>query len=327
MVQNKYAWFWKYMVSPVGKAKFSHENDNLLFFLENENAPYQLANGKTPILIEGGLFDVDSISKKEITTQNPSYGDTSILKNYIRRHILPKLSNDTQINKRYDRLISYFKGKEIKVLVIGAGQKSNYYKEIFGKYTLTSDIHLQYGVDLVLDAHFIPFENETFDLVLAQQVLEHCMRPWEVSSEIQRVVKKDGYIQIEVPFCFPYHSAPYDFYRYTYSGIRSLFRNCKVEKIMVPEGTFSAIAISISTALIESSNKRVFRILLLTVARILLWPFKYSDFLISRKLKNRMSMPKGFAITFLKDGIYREDSVLISEIKVEMEMDLSLTES
>ena len=212
-------------------------------------------------------------------------------------------------------------------MIIGAGQKSNYYKEIFGKYTLTSDIHLQYGVDLVLDAHKIPFENETFDLVLAQQVLEHCIKPWEVSSEIQRVVKKDGYIQIEVPFCFPYHSAPYDFYRYTYSGIRSLFRNCKVQKLMVPEGTYSSIAISISTALIESSTKRMTRILLQTIARVLLWPFKFLDSIISKKLKNRMSMPKGFAITFLKDGIYREDNVLIAEIKDEMEMNLSLTES
>jgi hypothetical protein len=132
MNQNKSKWFWEFMVSPKDKNKFTHQNENLLYFEGPEiSSFYHLANGETPILIEGGIFDLNSIKKKEITTQNPSYGDTSLLKNYIRRNILPKLSIDRQIKKRYNRLIGYFNGREIKVLVIGAGQKSNYYKEIF----------------------------------------------------------------------------------------------------------------------------------------------------------------------------------------------------
>jgi ubiquinone/menaquinone biosynthesis C-methylase UbiE len=321
MTQNKSQWFWEYLVSPVSKYKFTHEDENLLYFSGSEYSTYSLANGKTPILIEAGIFEVNSIKNKDITTQNPSYGNTSILKNYIRRHVLPSLTHDSQVKNRYLKLIENFKGKEIKVLIIGAGQKSAYYKEIFGEKTVTSDVHLQYGVDLVFDAHNIPFQSETFDIVLAQQVLEHCIRPWQVAEEFERVVKKDGLIQIEVPFCFPYHSAPYDFFRYTYSGLRSLFRLCKVEELTVPEGPFSSIAISISTALTESSNNRYIRIFWLTFSRYLLWPIKYFDLFIGKKVKNKMSLPKGFTLTFKKNSVYQSDELLISQIRSEIEME------
>jgi ubiquinone/menaquinone biosynthesis C-methylase UbiE len=323
MEVNKSKWFWKYLVSPNKKSSFKFEKDNLLYFEGEETSNFPLVNNEIPVLIENGIFDFSSIKNKEITTQNPEYGATSIFKNYIRRHVLPSLTHDNKVKDRYLKLLENFKGKEIKVLVIGAGQKTAYYKEIFGDKTVTSDVHLQYGVDIVLDAHNIPFANETFDIVLAQQVLEHCIRPWQVAEEFERVVKKGGLIQIEVPFCFPYHSAPYDFYRYTYSGLRSLFRLCKVKELTVPEGPFSSIAVVISTALIETSNFRVFRIISLAFARFLLWPFKYFDFLISRKVKNKMSSPKGYTITLYKDGVLRDDNILISEIRSEIEADLS----
>ena len=225
---EKAKWFWEFLVSPMEKTKLHIEKDNILYFEGDKKSYYHLLDGEIPILLESGIFEINSIKNKDITTQNPSYGNTSILKNYIRRHVLPSLTHDSQVKNRYLKLIENFKGKEIKVLVIGAGQKTAYYKEIFGEKTVTSDVHLQYGVDLVLDAHYIPFANETFYIVLAQQVLEHCIKPWQVSEEFERIVKKDGLIQIEVPFCFPYHSAPYDFYRYTYSGLRSLLDYVKL---------------------------------------------------------------------------------------------------
>jgi SAM-dependent methyltransferase len=312
---EKAKWFWEFLVSPIEKTKLHVEKDNILYFEGDKKSNYHLIDGEIPILIDNGMFDINSIKNRDITTQNPSYGNTSILKNYIRRYVLPSLTHDSQVKNRYLKLIENFKGKEIKVLVIGAGQKSSYYKEIFGKKTVTSDVHLQYGVDLVLDAHNIPFANETFDIVLAQQVLEHCIRPWQVAEEFERVVKKDGLIQIEVPFCFPYHSAPYDFYRFTYSGLRSLFRLCIVKDLTVPEGPFSSIAIAISTALTESSNNRYTRIFWFAVSRYLLWPFKYFDIFIGKKVKNKMSLPKGFTLTFEKDGIYKGEELLISEIR------------
>ena len=49
----------------------------------------------------------------------------------------------------------------------------------------------------------------------------------------------------------------------------------------------------------------------------------FFDFLISSKVKNKMSSPKGYTITLIKDGALRDDNILISEIRSEIEADLS----
>jgi 2-polyprenyl-3-methyl-5-hydroxy-6-metoxy-1,4-benzoquinol methylase len=49
------------------------------------------------------------------------------------------------------------------------------------------------------DAHKLDFESESFDAVVALEVLEHVFHPDKVLSEIRRVLKNDGYAIILVP--------------------------------------------------------------------------------------------------------------------------------
>ena len=67
-------------------------------------------------------------------------------------------------------------------------------------------------------------------MVLAAQVIEHTMNPWKFCTELQRVTKTGGLLQIEAPQNYPYHAEPYDFFRFTFTGLRSLFPECEVEK-------------------------------------------------------------------------------------------------
>lgn len=46
-------------------------------------------------------------------------------------------------------------------------------------------------------------------------MLEHTPVPIELLREIHRVIKPSGKIFGTVPFLFPLHEVPYDFYRYT----------------------------------------------------------------------------------------------------------------
>lgn len=48
-----------------------------------------------------------------------------------------------------------------------------------------------------MDASFINFENESFDVVYSYDAFEHFSKPDEVLSEIFRVVKKGGFIYLE----------------------------------------------------------------------------------------------------------------------------------
>jgi len=53
---------------------------------------------------------------------------------------------------------------------------------------------------VVADAHQLPFPSESFDLVLASEVLEHVERPWQVAAELERVARKCVVVTTE-EFC------------------------------------------------------------------------------------------------------------------------------
>lgn len=55
------------------------------------------------------------------------------------------------------------------------------------------------GVDTQADIRDLPFENERFDFVLAQDVLEHFWDYESVLQELKRVMKGDGVLCVRVP--------------------------------------------------------------------------------------------------------------------------------
>ncbi|MFA5258248.1 MAG: glycosyltransferase [Opitutales bacterium] len=70
-------------------------------------------------------------------------------------------------------------------------------------------------VDLRWDGRQMPLEDASVDCAMATQVLEHCPEPMILLKEARRVLKPDGLLFLSVPFIWPLHDVPYDFYRYT----------------------------------------------------------------------------------------------------------------
>lgn len=54
-----------------------------------------------------------------------------------------------------------------------------------------------------MDIHQIPFEENTFDVVLCNHVLEHVADDIKAMSEINRVLKPNGFAILQVPFFTP----------------------------------------------------------------------------------------------------------------------------
>jgi len=78
-------------------------------------------------------------------------------------------------------------------------------------------------VDVIADAQQLPFRDASIDLFLSSSVLEHVENPEEAVAEVARVLKPGGRVYSEIPFLRAYHMAPYDYQRYTISGIEALF--------------------------------------------------------------------------------------------------------
>lgn len=55
------------------------------------------------------------------------------------------------------------------------------------------------AVNLIADAHFLPFKGESFSEVICTEVLEHVESPIKVLKEIKGVMRKNGFVLLTVP--------------------------------------------------------------------------------------------------------------------------------
>lgn len=57
------------------------------------------------------------------------------------------------------------------------------------------------------DPFTLPFEAETFDMVVSGQMLEHCQNPFKAVAEMKRVLKVGSCLAVIVPSTGPRHDA------------------------------------------------------------------------------------------------------------------------
>ena len=85
--------------------------------------------------------------------------------------------------------------------------------------------------DFTWDGITMPFGNNSFDTVMATEVLEHCPNPNSIILEMKRVLKPGGLIFFTVPFLWNLHEVPHDEYRYTPFALKRIFKECEMEEM------------------------------------------------------------------------------------------------
>ena len=75
-------------------------------------------------------------------------------------------------------------------------------------------------LDIIGDIRAIPLQSNSIDCILCTEVLEHVNDTTRALREVSRVLRDPGLLIITVPFIFPEHNSPNDFYRFTMGGIR-----------------------------------------------------------------------------------------------------------
>ncbi|WP_120631246.1 class I SAM-dependent methyltransferase [Ruegeria sp. EL01] len=131
--------------------------------------------------------------------------------------------------RNVDRFLSEMKAlnPNPRVLIVGGGSVGQGMGKLYDDPNVqifAFDIYQSPNIQFVADAHDIPMQDDVFDGVVIQAVLEHVLDPRQVASEIHRVLKPGGLIYAETPFLQQVHEGPYDFTRFTESGHRYLFR-------------------------------------------------------------------------------------------------------
>jgi SAM-dependent methyltransferase len=141
-----------------------------------------------------------------------------------------------QLNQKISRFAS-----ELKTLEVGSFGQASYTKYFPNRIGV--DVKPGKGTDIVASVYELPFGDAEFDVVLRCSVLEHLEDPRKAIAEMMRVLKPKGRIIVSVPFLFPLHDAPGDYWRFTKYGLRSLFSQWEIVKLEAETDTKQALAV------------------------------------------------------------------------------------
>jgi SAM-dependent methyltransferase len=140
------------------------------------------------------------------------------------------------------------------------------------------------GVDVVGDAHRLPFKSNSLDGVLCVSVLEYVRNPGEVVGEIFRALKPGGLFYVSVPFVFRYAPDPKDLYRFSVPGIEVLcssFAKIQSGYNRGPASTMSDLLVHFNAILFCFNNRRVYNLLVDVFQWCLFW-LKFFDRWVGR---------------------------------------------
>ncbi|MBU74888.1 MAG: hypothetical protein CMM73_04185 [Rhodospirillaceae bacterium] len=165
-----------------------------------------------------------------------------------------------------------------KILIIGSAEKGSGTEEIWTDCDIERygvDVYATQSVDVICDAHYIPYGDSVFDGVWIQAVLEHVLEPNKVVGEIHRVLKDGGVVYAETPFMQQVHEGAYDFTRYTVLGHRYLFRDFEALDFGGNKGANVSLAWSLKYFAWAITRSHIVARIVGIIAGFLLKPFGY----------------------------------------------------
>ncbi|MEM9275337.1 MAG: methyltransferase domain-containing protein [Cyanobacteria bacterium P01_F01_bin.143] len=258
------------------------QNGDFLVNTSNNTIRYPIIDG-IPVLInkQNSVFSIeDFVNRKNTTFNLKESRSKKIIRNFI-----PKISANIKAQENYQELADILP-KDAKILVIGGSIKGKGMDSIYSSESFEivgSDVSFGPYTKIILDAHDIPFEDEVFDCVIVQAVLEHVMEPQRCVDEIHRVLKPAGIVYAETPFMQQVHMKQYDFTRFTHLGHRRLFRYFEELKTGPTCGPGMALAWSYTYFLRSFTTSKVLSRLLSMFAHATSFFLKYFDYYLIDK--------------------------------------------
>jgi SAM-dependent methyltransferase len=81
-------------------------------------------------------------------------------------------------------------------------------------------------------------DGAAFDLVIAEQVLEHVLRPLRAVEHVRQMLKPGGAFLVTTPFLLRVHQAPIDCTRWTETGLRALLAEAGFDPASIVTGSW-----------------------------------------------------------------------------------------
>lgn len=207
---------------------------------------------------------------------------------------------ETLKGKSLNRILQNIEMSKVKINgdVIDLGSKSiksPYYEYI----TKTPDTNITFtdlnptndGVLKIDLEKPLPIKTATKDYVILSNVLEHLFNHNSCITESYRILKKDGQLIGFSPFLYHFHPDPNDYFRYTHSALKKLFKQAGFSDITIKPLGFGPVSTGVSQFAVIAKFKPL--IACIYIASVLI------DKLLNKIFKNNETIkPSNFALTY-----------------------------
>jgi SAM-dependent methyltransferase len=186
---------------------------------QDQGPQYRLRNGSVPILLTAPHWQ-DAYAS-ESARMNEEYAPRVLSKSrLLMQRIKAFLTQDYRTASSRKAFESLFQGLPVESLClsIGGGPTRN--------HPLLCNVNIGPfpNVDVVADAHCLPYAAGCVDAVHCEAVLEHLYDPVVAVKEMYRVLKPGGKAYVCTPFLQGYHGYPHHYQNYTLTGQQHLLR-------------------------------------------------------------------------------------------------------
>lgn len=164
---------------------------------------------------------------------------------YLRYKVLSKKIRKVSLTRALQYEILESCSLKGKVLDFGGGEKVAYRDLIncssYDSLNIDPDVNPTWVVNV---GDKLPCDTGTYDTVISLNTLEHIFDAQFVINELGRVLKPGGDLFLSVPFLYPIHGHPDDFFRPTPSWFRHACENAGFTNIEVTPLTWGPFTAS-----------------------------------------------------------------------------------
>lgn len=83
-----------------------------------------------------------------------------------------------------------------------------------------------------------PLEMEAFDFIVAEQVMEHLLRPHQAVRNVHAMLRPGGWFVVTTPFLLKLHPMPHDSTRWSEEGMRYMLAECGFKQERIKTGAW-----------------------------------------------------------------------------------------
>lgn len=198
--------------------RFDKEKRNLITV--DQSQKYRLAHGVVPLLLVDEKM-ADEYVKSSQSMVDSYQPETLALERTLMARLKAFLTQDYRTRDSKKAFQDVFDGQPPSALCvsIGGGPRRPH------PCLVNLNIGPFPGVEVVADAHLLPYADNSVDAINCEAVLEHLPEPKIAVAEMYRVLKPGGRVFAATPFLQHYHGFPHHYQNFTLTGHKHLFQS------------------------------------------------------------------------------------------------------